>query len=205
VCRRGHNQWRYVQRTRGNAFECYECHLVKDKLRHQGLRAAELEAAVEAHFSALSAPPEVEPPQVSQQAAPEDTHKVRDGVKARGSWQAVFREELGALWGYEDAILGGGIPWEMMTASHTKPVKFCSPAEAVNIYNGLPLTKHLDHMLNDGWLTILPDWSVIICPHFGATAVKKLGLAPGMRLRRVFPESAPFFAYHREYIYKGTL
>jgi HNH endonuclease len=124
----------------------------------------------------------------------------RTSVIASRVGQYDFRKDLLRIW-KSCAVTGCKVP-AALRASHIKPWAACDSRERLDSMNGLLLVASLDALFDVGLISFEDNGALLISPWLPPEEWPVLGLAPGMRLRKVNSAHAPYVAYHRERIYK---
>lgn len=129
-----------------------------------------------------------------------DTEHLAEIQARRG--QGKYRRLLMSYWENKCAVTGCDIP-ETLRASHAMPWAECSNAnQRINRYNGFLLNANLDALFDKGLITF-DDYGVIkISKAITKENRKALGLADGMRLRKIDKKHLEFLHYHRDNIWK---
>nr|WP_315207625.1 HNH endonuclease [uncultured Albidiferax sp.] len=124
------------------------------------------------------------------------SEKSRDAfVKARIG-QGLFRDRLIRYWqacavtGFEEVIL--------LVASHIKPWRKCTFAEALDMPNGLLLTPNIDSCFDKGFISFDVDGKIIFSPQLSSAVASQLGLNQDMKLRHILSFHQPYLKHHRE-------
>lgn len=116
-------------------------------------------------------------------------------------WQGKYRGELLRLWG-ACAVTGCQKP-ELLTASHLKPVIYCTPEEMVDPFNGILLSKMYDKLLDSGLITFEDDGSIVFSSHVPQSDLLALGLKPENEIT-LDSRHLPYLEFHRSKIFKGN-
>lgn len=114
--------------------------------------------------------------------------------------QYDFRKELFRIW-KSCAVTGCKVP-AALRASHIKPWAACDSRERLDSMNGLLLVATLDALFDVGLISFEDNGALLISTLLPPEELPILGLAPGMRLRKINSAHAPYLAYHREEIHK---
>lgn len=128
---------------------------------------------------------------------PETTRKAI--VDARVG-QGQFRFELINLW-RQCAVTGCTII-QLLKASHIKPWRSSSNQERLDKFNGLLLSPLLDAAFDAGLISFEDGGSIIIMSAM-SIELERLGIHQEMQLKQVFPQHAPYLAWHRKHVYQG--
>ncbi|MCS6900364.1 MAG: HNH endonuclease [Myxococcales bacterium] len=157
----------------------------------------ELHALVRRAFQLARSLPD-EPLQAFQKqtrALPRSTEAERLVVQRVG--QEIFRESLLDYWEGRCAITGLA-ERPLLRASHIKPWASCeSDAERLDVFNGLLLAPHLDALLDQGYLTVDDDGTVLVTSHLSAESRQALGLTHPLRVARLTDAHRAYLAWHR--------
>lgn len=92
-----------------------------------------------------------------------------------------------------------------LIASHIKPWCDCETAsERLDGYNGLPLSPHIDHLFDKGYITFSDDGQLLISPDVDRSVVLawNLGDIEGRQLFQVSPKRRSYLEYHRTYVFE---
>lgn len=113
--------------------------------------------------------------------------------------QEIFREQLKHVYGYRCCLSGiDDIAPSILIASHIKPWSLAKPAEKTDIFNGLLLAPHYDKLFDKGFISFSDDGKLILSKMLPDHVVQEWGLE-NKRLRTVYPQSAAYLGFHREY------
>ena len=116
--------------------------------------------------------------------------------------QAKYRKRLEAVWDGACAVTGVAIP-ELLRASHAKAWAECETGrERLSGFNGLLLLANLDALFDKRLISFDEAGEILINPELDLKDLKKAGVHPGMRLRKLLPGHVPFLAWHRTKFYE---
>lgn len=134
-------------------------------------------------------------------ANPPSTTEVLALVKQRRG-QDLFRAALMDYWGAACAVTGIAIP-ELLRASHAKPWAKCdTDAERLNVFNGFLLCAHLDALFDQGLMTFDDQGNPIYSAKLDTETRSKLSLSPGLKLRWITADHAPFLSWNRQHVFR---
>jgi len=86
--------------------------------------------------------------------------KYRESVIQARIGQGAFRKRVISYWG--GCAVTGVKNTEFLIASHIKPWRDCSPAEAIDLTNGLLLIPNLDRVFDSGYISFDENGAILI-------------------------------------------
>ena len=117
-------------------------------------------------------------------------------------WQATYRNKIIRIW--RVCAVTGCQDRSMLTASHIKPVIYCTPEEKVDPYNGLLLSKTYDALFDKGLISFQDDGRVVISTAIYRADLEALNFDFDACIR-LDPRQLPYLNFHREKIFDFDL
>lgn len=114
-------------------------------------------------------------------------------------WQGAYRNEVLRIWG-ACAVTGCRTP-SLLTASHIKPVIYCTEAEKMDPYNGILLSKVFDALFDRGLVTFENDGRILISSSLPGDELNRLQIKRDIVIK-LHPRQIPYLNFHREKIFK---
>lgn len=115
--------------------------------------------------------------------------------------QDYFRERL-LQKNRECCLCGVNIP-EFLVASHIKPWKDSSPAEKVDVDNGLLLCANHDRLFDSGYITFKDNGSIVVSNELDMHTRILMNVRPEMRIQ-VSERMKAYLSFHRKNIFRRT-
>jgi|CXWL01.1.fsa_nt_gi hypothetical protein len=115
-------------------------------------------------------------------------------------WQGKYRGDLLRMW-TACAVTGCETP-SLLTASHIKPVIYCSSDEMVDPYNGILLSKMYDKLFDAGLITFDDDGRIVFSSKVPSADLRALGLDEHSQIN-LHEKHLPYLRFHRDKIFKG--
>lgn len=113
--------------------------------------------------------------------------------------QEIFREQLKHVYGYRCCLSGiDDTAPSILIASHIKPWSLAKPEEKTDIFNGLLLAPHYDKLFDRGLISFSDDGKLLLSKKLPDQVVHEWDLE-NKKLRTVYPQSAAYLGFHREY------
>ncbi len=141
---------------------------------------------------------ELEEKRIELEALPQKTREAT--IQARVG-QGLFRERLINHW--EGCSVTGFENTDLLVASHIKPWRDCTPAEALSMTNGLLLLPNIDLAFDRGFVSFNATGEIIFSPQFSEADANAIGITPSMKLRWCFPKHKEFLDYHRSQVFRA--
>lgn len=133
------------------------------------------------------------PNEVESTAATEVERLIRQRVG-----QQKFRDAMLDYWGGACAVTEIALP-AVLRASHAKPWSECSSdAERLDVFNGFLLVANLDALFDRFLVSFDNSGHLLVSSQLTQEDQARLGLNPGMKLRRLSDSHRPYLAWHRE-------
>lgn len=114
-------------------------------------------------------------------------------------WQASYRNEILRIWGA--CAVTGCRTASLLTASHIKPVIYCTDEEKTDPYNGILLSKLYDALFDRGLISFHDDGKIIISEKVPEEDLRALGIDRSITIR-LHPRQLPYLRFHREKLLK---
>lgn len=117
--------------------------------------------------------------------------------------QGPFRQSLIDYWG-KCAVTGAEcIP--LLRASHTKPWRDATPAERLDLFNGLLLMPNLDAAFDAGYISFDDTGKVLLSALLTGNMAYQLHLTAKMRIptKMLTTKHKEYLAYHRDNVFRG--
>jgi hypothetical protein len=127
------------------------------------------------------------------------TEKERDVYTKARIGQGMFRERLVKYW--ERCSVTGCEETSILIASHIKPWRSCTVAEATTMTNGLLLIPNLDSLFDKGFISFDKDGAILLSPQLSSAVADQLGVKKSMRLSKIIPQHQPYLEFHRTNIF----
>ncbi|EKT4532330.1 HNH endonuclease [Pseudomonas putida] len=131
---------------------------------------------------------------------PNLTDTERDALIKARIGQGSYRDDLLAYWG-GCAITDCCVP-ELLRASHIKPWRAASPAERLDLFNGLLLTPNLDLAFDRGLISFDDQGQILLGEDLDPDSARALNITPCLRLRQIKPQHRDYLAWHREHVFR---
>ncbi|MDF4002995.1 HNH endonuclease signature motif containing protein [Luteibacter sp. PPL201] len=115
--------------------------------------------------------------------------------------QTLFRDRLELI--EKRCRVTGISDGRFLRASHIKPWSACTSGdERVDGSNGLLLSYHADHLFDRGWITFLPDGTMLTSPLMPTPILERLHLtSTDPRPVRFTQRQAGYLKYHYDHIF----
>jgi putative restriction endonuclease len=128
------------------------------------------------------------------------TTEVQRMVRQRVGQQA-YRQAMLDYWGGACAVTGLALP-QALRASHAKPWAECATdAERLDVFNGFLLSANLDVLFDSFLVSFSEAGELMVSKAIPPSDQQKLGLVPGMCLRWVSAQHAPYLDFHRQRLF----
>lgn len=127
----------------------------------------------------------------------------RDAVIKARIGQGPYRDALYERWG--GCAVSDVTMKELLTASHIRPWRHCkeTPADRVNVANGLLLVPTLDRLFDRGLITFEDDFTIRFSSRLHPREIRYLKLDANIRLRlRDFEDIRPYLDWHRKHVFQ---
>lgn len=110
--------------------------------------------------------------------------------------QKTYRKQMIKYWDGKCAVTGCDLE-DVLIASHAKSYRKCSPAEAIDYYNGFLFTPNLDKLFDQGMISFDDSGKIIISSKINQKEAQLLGISHDMRIRKIEEGHLPYLKYHR--------
>jgi hypothetical protein len=110
--------------------------------------------------------------------------------------QGTYRRKMLLWWDGACALTGCTVA-AALVASHAVSWKHSSNAQRLDHFNGLPLLATLDRLFDSGLIGFTDSGRLVYSPLLTEADRTAVGLAAGMRLRKVDPRHLPYLEAHR--------
>lgn len=125
--------------------------------------------------------------------------KVRDPYKQRLYKQDLYMESKEK--NTRIACYLEDISYPILIASHIKPYSCCNEEEQFDVQNGLLLSKNIDHLFDQGWITFKDDGTVICSKNLDEKLKNNLKNQSIDKKYLQSEKRLKYLKYHRENIY----
>lgn len=120
-------------------------------------------------------------------------------IKARKG-QGKFRQNVEKI---ENKCRVTGVEMKsLLIASHIKPWRYSTDIERLDGNNGLLFSPHIDKLFDQGWITFLPDGTLIFSSKKIETVLKYWNISLPVNIGKLNPKQEEFMKYHRNHLYK---
>lgn len=92
------------------------------------------------------------------------------------------------------------ISYPVLIASHIKPYRYCKEEEKFDVDNGLLLSKNIDHLFDQGWISFNDDGSILYAEKLDEILKKKLKTY-FLDKKYLSTKRLNYLKYHRENIF----
>lgn len=121
-------------------------------------------------------------------------------IKARRG-QGVFRHNLER---FEKRCRITGLSDRMhLRASHIKPWRACADREKLDGNNGLPLSPHVDHLFDRGYISFSDSGDLLIADALNERVLKNWGIPLRPNFGAFRTEQFSYLDYHRRHVFLG--
>ena len=131
------------------------------------------------------------------------SEKSREAFVQARIGQGVFRDRLIKHW--QGCAVTGCSQLDLLIASHIKPWRDCSVAEATDMTNGLLLLPNIDRAFDKGFITFDTAGVMTFSPQLSDSLAAQLGLTAGMKLAHIYAQHAPYLDHHRTEVFRTTI
>jgi hypothetical protein len=114
--------------------------------------------------------------------------------------QNVFRENVREI-EKQCRITGVDDPL-MLIASHIKPWRVCSDVEKLDGYNGLLLAPHVDHLFDNGYISLEDDGEILVTATLDPQILRAWGMHVPVNVGRFHDRHKGYLAYHRLHVFQ---
>lgn len=90
----------------------------------------------------------------------------------------------------------------LLIASHIKPWRNSSVEEALDKYNGFPLTPNLDKLFDKGLISFKESGEILISTFLSLKDRESLNINNNLKIKNLKENNLPYLKYHREKIFK---
>ena len=112
--------------------------------------------------------------------------------------QGKYRKDLIGLWG--KCSVSECNMTDLLIASHIKPYRYCKEEEKFDVDNGLLLSKNIDHLFDQGWISFNDDGSILYSEKLDENLKKKLKTY-FLDKKYLSNKRLNYLKYHRENIF----
>jgi putative restriction endonuclease len=87
--------------------------------------------------------------------------------------------------------------------SHIKPWRDATDEQRLDGSNGLLLSPHVDHLFDQGYITVSPSHQLSIVPDVRDKLLDAWGIDAGANVGEFSREQSAYLDYHRAQVFKG--